>query len=138
MLKLKALNRSLYICPWSTDWLTHSLTHSIICPLNAFKSWQRWKNHTLAKLLQGFRQQVTWPTHLKGNNLRILLCNIWLTTTSQKPPTFQPTVLSVRAWWASPTRREKNKPGTWGQFRKGLQILSFFQYLFFGDNRWLV
>ena len=28
------------------------------------KTWQRCKNHTLAKLLQGFRQQVTWPTLL--------------------------------------------------------------------------
>ena len=28
------------------------------------ETWQRCKNHTLAKLLQGFRQQVTWPTLL--------------------------------------------------------------------------
>ena len=33
------------------------------------KTWQRWKNHTLAKLLQGFRKQVTWLTLLGGNNL---------------------------------------------------------------------
>ena len=33
------------------------------------KTWQRWKNHTPARLLQGFRQQATWPTPLGGNNL---------------------------------------------------------------------
>ena len=31
------------------------------------KTWQMWKNHTQAKLLQGFWQQVTWLTLLGGN-----------------------------------------------------------------------
>ena len=53
------------------------------------QTWQRWKNDTLAKLFQGFRQQVIWPTLLWGNNLRIHKKNIWLTTTtSWKPATF--------------------------------------------------
>ena len=66
-----------------TDWLTDSL----ICSQNALKTWQMFKNHTLAKLIQGFRQQVTWPTLLGGNNQRILI--IWLTTTKvKKHPTF--------------------------------------------------
>ena len=34
------------------------------------KTWQKSKNYTLTKLLQGFRQQVTWQTLLEsGNNL---------------------------------------------------------------------
>ena len=33
------------------------------------KTWQSSKNHTLAKLLQGVRQQVTWRTLLGGGNL---------------------------------------------------------------------
>ena len=38
----KASNRSLYIYSrLMTDWLTHSLTNSFICPHNALKTWQR-------------------------------------------------------------------------------------------------
>ena len=33
------------------------------------KTWQMWKNHTQAKLLQGFWQQVSWPTLPGGNKL---------------------------------------------------------------------
>ena len=36
----------------------YSLTQSSV-RIMLLKTWQRWKNHTLAKLLQGFRQHVT-------------------------------------------------------------------------------
>ena len=54
----KASNRSLYIYPRFTDSLTHSSVRIML-----IKTWQRWKNYTqMVKLLQGFRQQVTWRT----------------------------------------------------------------------------
>ena len=49
--------------------LTDALTDSLICPDNALRNLAKVeKKHTLAKLLQGFRQQVTWPTLLGGGN----------------------------------------------------------------------
>ena len=49
---------------WLTNWLTDSSVR-----IRLLKTWQRRKKHTQAKPLQGFRQQVTWPTLLGGNNL---------------------------------------------------------------------
>ena len=47
----------------------YSLTDSLICQDNALRNLAKVeKKHTLAKLLQGFRQQVTWPTLLGGGN----------------------------------------------------------------------
>ena len=54
----------LYIYHQSTHWLTHCFVRVIL-----LKTWQRRENHTLAKLLQGFREQVTWPTLLADNFL---------------------------------------------------------------------
>ena len=39
------------------------------------KSWQEKLSYTLAKLLQGFRQQVTWLTFLEGNSLDLVYLN---------------------------------------------------------------
>ena len=47
-----------------TDWLTDSSVRIVL-----LETWQRWKKHTLAKLLQGFRREVTWPTLHGGNSL---------------------------------------------------------------------
>ena len=96
-------NRSLYIYPQSSDWLTDWL----ICLHNAPTNLTKVKNHTLAKLLQVFRQQVTWTMLLriqpensleeylvdnKNNKLKII--NVF-------------TSISVRTWWESPTRWDK-------------------------------
>ena len=54
-----------------SDSLTNPLTDSTVC-IMLLETWQRWKNHTLAKILQDFRQQVNWPTLLGGNKLRSL------------------------------------------------------------------
>ena len=71
-----------------TYWLTHWFTHSYV-RIMLLKTWERWRNHTLDKLLQGFRQQVTWPTLLGGKNLGNPYKNCWLTTTtSLNPSTF--------------------------------------------------
>ena len=66
---------------WLTDSQTHrltdsrdSLTHSSV-RIMLLKTCQRCKNHTLAKLIQGFRQQVTWPTLLGGINIEEYLAN---------------------------------------------------------------
>ena len=57
-----------------TDWLTDWLTHWLICLHNALRNMAKVKkNHTLAKRLQDFRQQVTFPTLLGDYNLRRIL-----------------------------------------------------------------
>ena len=54
------------LCPLSL--LTVSLTHSLICPHNALWNMLLGKGGK-NKLLQGFRQQVTWSTLLEGRYL---------------------------------------------------------------------
>ena len=63
------------------DWL--------ICPHNALRNLGKVEKHTLAKLLQGFRQQVTWPTLLEGgNNLDHGYLKGDMGSEVQKPSTF--------------------------------------------------
>ena len=85
-----------------THWLTHSSVR--IIPL---KIWQRGKNHTLVKLLQGFKQQVTWPTLLWGNNLRVLSRILGLQRQAKNYSDLQWSLITVRNWWESPTRGEE-------------------------------
>ena len=46
---------------WLTDWLN--------CPHKALKKLANVETHIKVKLLQGFRQKVTWPTLPGGSNL---------------------------------------------------------------------
>ena len=55
---------------WLIQWLTDWLPHSLICPHNALKNWQKVEKAYSGQTLAGFKQ-VTWPTLLGGNNQRI-------------------------------------------------------------------
>ena len=86
----------------SVYWLTDLFVRIML-----LQTWQRWKKHTLAKLLQGFRQQVTWPTLLAGNIDPEKSLEEYLVDNNKLKTINLFTLISVRTWWESPTRWEK-------------------------------
>ena len=111
--------------------LVYWLTDSLVCPHKMLlKTWPRLKNHTLAKLLQEFRQKVTWPTLLGGNNMRILLKEYFANNNTKLKTINLFIVLTLQTWWESPTRREKKI------CKSIIQVCPFLKNLYFLTFNW--
>ena len=85
-----------------TQSLAHSLTHSSVC-IMLLKTCQRWKNHTLAKLLQAASHLVNAPWRQQPENS----LEEYLANNNNKSKTINlSTVITLRTRWESTNRDE--------------------------------